>query len=202
MEVNKIKLKTTSSYYIREMLVYYKNYRSILKKICLDSDLRESIIGIAREELGASHIQEMDEIYLWTMLGRFDILPINLFQIFGLFMLYPNTFLYIFRYEKWDTKLLSLIPEKETTSPRFNTTPKRDWRRNLRTPTLKLSGAIKSDTMIGFTKLTSRLAISETTTTSPSSGKCEETMLNSSTLRRDTRLYFDWSQNLLSHIFF
>jgi hypothetical protein len=64
MQVHKIKLKTTSSYYIREMLVYYKNYRTILKKICLDSDLRESIIGISREELGVSQHQEMDEIYL------------------------------------------------------------------------------------------------------------------------------------------
>ena len=64
MQVNKIKLKTTSSYYIREMLVYYKNYRTILKKICIDSDLRDSIMAISREELGASHHQEMDEIYL------------------------------------------------------------------------------------------------------------------------------------------
>ena len=45
------------------MLVYYRNYRTILKKICLDSDLRDSIIGISREELSATH-QEMDECYL------------------------------------------------------------------------------------------------------------------------------------------
>lgn len=39
------------------MLLYYKNYRSILKKICVDSELRDSLIGMAREEGGA---MEMD----------------------------------------------------------------------------------------------------------------------------------------------
>lgn len=61
MEFNRIKLKTTSSYYIREMLLYYKNYRGILKKLCVDADLRDSVIGMAREEIGSGggH-QDMD----------------------------------------------------------------------------------------------------------------------------------------------
>lgn len=40
------------------MLVYYRNYRSVLKKLYTDNDLRDSIIGISREEVGER--QEMD----------------------------------------------------------------------------------------------------------------------------------------------
>lgn len=59
MRINKIKLTTTSSYYIREMLVYYRNYRCVLKKICIDTDLKDSIIVMSREEMGEPY-QEMD----------------------------------------------------------------------------------------------------------------------------------------------
>lgn len=60
MDIRKIKLKTTSSYYIREMLIYYRNYRSVLKKLYTDNDLRDSIIGISRDEVGENPHQEMD----------------------------------------------------------------------------------------------------------------------------------------------
>lgn len=40
------------------MLVYYRNYRSVLKKLYTDNDLRDSIISISREEVGER--QEMD----------------------------------------------------------------------------------------------------------------------------------------------
>lgn len=43
------------------MMVYYRNYRSVLKKIYADAELRNSVIGMARDELGlTTPFQEMD----------------------------------------------------------------------------------------------------------------------------------------------
>ena len=60
MNVSSLKLKTTSSYYIREIIFYYRNYNRVYKQMCADADLRSSVISLTREELVNSEMGEIE----------------------------------------------------------------------------------------------------------------------------------------------
>lgn len=49
-QVDSIKLKTTNSYSIRELLLYYKNYNQLLAKMEEDERFEESIIELVKEQ--------------------------------------------------------------------------------------------------------------------------------------------------------
>jgi hypothetical protein len=48
-EVETLKLKTTCSYSIRELLLYYKHYNQMIRKMEEDNDFEASVIELVRE---------------------------------------------------------------------------------------------------------------------------------------------------------
>jgi hypothetical protein len=47
--VETLKLKTTCSYSIRELLLYYKHYNQMIRKMEEDNDFEASVIELVRE---------------------------------------------------------------------------------------------------------------------------------------------------------
>lgn len=65
-EVDFIKLKTTSSYNIREMLLYFKMYGEMMKKAQEDDNFNESLIELVNEQIressfGGSSVKIIEE---------------------------------------------------------------------------------------------------------------------------------------------
>lgn len=52
-----MKLKSTNSYSIRELLLYYKNYNDIMEKMDEDEHFEESMIELVKEQNRESHFR-------------------------------------------------------------------------------------------------------------------------------------------------
>lgn len=58
--------------------MYYRNYHRVYEQICRDEDLCNSLIGVSREELIQSGMEEESEdVILWTCFLLFILIELS-----------------------------------------------------------------------------------------------------------------------------